>query len=435
MTSQRVPEHGGVASSHTADVYTEVSPQELLGSGFAAPRINDDPWLVRWDLLGPGTDVDAFVLDRLAETVDLETSGSTGPSRCWRRTREQMWAEAGLLAALVERDRPQALLSFAPPKHVYGALASVLVPARLRLPAWYRPRYFGAMPAPQDRRWAIVAVPWTFSILRRHSSWVGGTEHLSVLHSTATLPLAAESLVEETGRERIRVVEVFGSTEAGGIASRTWGPDRPPWELFEDVEFAPRAETPAETHAETPAEIPAGSDGASAGAPGDVTTGAPDGDIDGDIDGAPGEETPLVVRSPRLAFRPGEAPADVWRTDDYVRRLDARRFRFDGRRDRLVKINGRRVDLDRLEESVRSVLRCADLAFLPVTDAFSGENFDLLVVPEGEGALSVTEVRAAVGRFDARPRQVRLVDRIDRSDTGKLRRLQRPSLSDAGADT
>ncbi|MEU4836350.1 long-chain fatty acid--CoA ligase [Streptosporangium sp. NPDC023615] len=406
MTTQSAPEHGDVAPPG-AVTYTEVSPQELLASGFAAPRINDDPWLVRWDLLDPGVDVDRFVLDGLAETVDLETSGSTGPSRSWRRTREQMWAEAGLLAGLIERDRPEALLSFAPPRHVYGALASVLVPARLRLPAWYRPRYFGALPDPRDLRWAVVAVPWTFSILRRHASWVSRTGHLSVLHSTATLPLAAESLLEETEQGRIRLVEVFGSTEAGGIASRAWAPDLPPWELFADVEFAPHDGSGDET-----------GDGAG-----------------GEAGGASGDETPLVVRSPRLAFRPGDAPADVWRTGDYVRRLDDRTFRFDGRRDRLVKINGRRVDLDRLEESVRSVLPCADLAFLPVTDAFSGENFDLLVVPEGEGALSVTEVRAAVGRFDARPRQVRLVDRIDRSDTGKLRRLQRPSLSDAGADT
>ncbi|MER5649353.1 long-chain fatty acid--CoA ligase [Streptosporangium sp. NPDC002524] len=404
MTAQRVPERGGVAPAG-ALAYEEVTPAELLGSGFAAPRINESPWLVRWDLLGDGPDTDRFVLDALAETVDLETSGTTGPSRCWRRTREQMWSEAGLLAGLIERDRPSAILSFAPPRHVYGALASVLVPARLRLPAWYRPQYFGAMPPPESLRWAVVAVPWTFSILRRHVAWVRRTEHLTVLHSTATLPAAAESVVKEAGRRRMRVVEVFGSTEAGGIASRTWNPDGPPWELFDDVEFA----------------LP---DGEADDAPSRERPGDPY-----------GEETPLVVRSPRLAFRPGEAPADVWRTDDYVRRLDGRRFRFDGRRDRLVKINGRRIDLDRLEESVRSVLRCADLAFLPVADALTGENFDLLVVPDGGAPLSVTEVRAAAGRFDARPRQVRLVDRIDRSDTGKLRRLQRPSLSDAGADT
>lgn len=386
--------------------YEELTPAELLGSGLAAPRINETPWLVRWDLLGDDLDIERFVLEAFAETVDLETSGSTGPSRCWRRTREQMWSEAGLLAGLIERDRPSALLSFAPPRHVYGALASVLVPARLRLPAWYRPQYFGAMPPPASRRWAVVAVPWTFSILRRQMAWVRGTEHLSVLHSTATLPALAEAVVKEAGTRRMRIVEVFGSTEAGGIASRAWTPDGPPWELFDDVMFAfPGADDPA---------------------------GLPPGGRSGD---PYEEEAPLVVRSPRLAFRPGEAPTDVWRTDDYVRRLDERRFRFDGRRDRLVKINGRRIDLDRLEESVRSVLRCADLAFLPVEDAFSGENFDLLVVQQDGAPLSVTEVRAAVGRFEARPRQVRLVDRIDRSDTGKLRRLQRPSLSDAGADT
>lgn len=377
----------------TALTYAEVSPAELLGSGFTAPLVNDSPWLVRWDLLDAGLDLDAFVMDSLAPTVDLGTSGTTGASQIWRRTREQMWSEAGLLAGLIERDRPRALLSFAPPRHVYGALASVLVPARLRLPAWYRPQYFGAMPPVEAGRWAIVAVPWTFSILGRHASWVQEAEHLTVLHSTATLPAAAGSVAVAAGVGRMRIVEVFGSTEAGGIASRTWNSDLPPWELFDDVEFAMPGE---------PSE---------------------------------GEEIPLVVRSPRLAFPPGGAPQEIWRTDDYVRPLGGRRFQFDGRRDRLVKINGRRVDLDEVEESVKAVLPCADLAFLPVSDLLSGENLDLLVVPSPREPLSVAEVRAVVGRLDVRPRQIHLVERIDRTDTGKLRRLQRPSPSDAGADS
>ncbi|GII90696.1 class I adenylate-forming enzyme family protein [Sinosporangium siamense] len=380
--------------------YSELTPAELFEEGAAGPGINERSWLVRWDLLGG--DAEQIVYESLPAVVDFHTSGTTGPSQCWRRTRDQLWAEAGLLADLVRQGRPEAIVSFAPPRHLYGALTTLLLPVRLGIPVWYRPQYFGEMPKTGHSRLVIVAVPWTFSILRRHASWVSEARHLTVLHSTATLPAIAGTFLSETrggagtksgaGEDRVRLVEVFGSTEAGGIATRDWTPGDVLWRLLDDVEFA-----------EPPARA--------------------------------GEETPLVIRSPRLAFRPGEEPAGVWQTDDFVEVAGERSFRFAGRRSRLVKINGRRVNLDDLEHSARAVLRCADLAFLPVEDAMSGEHLDLLVASEPGTSLSEAAVRSSLGQISVRPRQVHLVDRIDRTDTGKLRRVQRPLISAEGGET
>jgi acyl-coenzyme A synthetase/AMP-(fatty) acid ligase len=390
--------------------YKELTGFDLLSAGSTADETTDQPWLVRWDL---ATDVERLVMDTLPATMDFWTSGSTGPSQCWRRTREQLWAEAGLLADLLADDRPAAVVSFAPPRHVYGMLASVLVPARLGLPVWYRPRYFGAMP-PQELvdpdgttvrldRWAVVAVPWTFSILSRHLPWVRAADRVGILHSSAMVPASAGDLLAELDPGQARIVEIFGSTEAGGVATREWDSSDPPWQLFADVDLV----TPSADH--------------------------PAGDPDADPDA--GTEVPLVIRSPRLAHRPGtEAPA-TWQLDDFVEPIDERRYRFAGRRSRLVKVNGRRINLDLLQESLRTRLRCADLAFLPVTDATSGEHLDLLVVPEPGEPLTMAEVHTAVSQIEVRPRQVHLVDRIDRSETGKLRRLQPPLTSGTGADS
>ncbi|MGP3912304.1 hypothetical protein [Nonomuraea sp. 10N515B] len=394
--------------------YTELSPSELLRSGFAAPRITEEQWLVRWDRFEG--DVEALV----PATVDLGTSGSTGASRTWRRTREQMWAEAGLLAGLLEKDRPEAVLSFAPPKHVYGALAGVLVPALLRLPVWYRPRYFGALPSEPFDRWAVVAVPWTFSILLRALPWVSAAERLVVLHSTALLPATAGELVSAAGAEQVGIVEVFGSTEAGGIASRTWSPSEQPWRLFDDVDFAPAPGARSSAATGTPAS-------------GEPSTGPETASVMPEDIG--GVEIALAVTSPRLAFAPGGVRPSIWVTDDLIVPLDDRSFRFAGRSSRLVKVNGRRVNLDHLEESLRQELRCADLAFLPIADAVSGEHLDLLVVPEAGHPLTDADVRAALARIGALPRNVSVVDRIDRSATGKLRRFQPPPTADAGAAT
>ncbi|WP_063760789.1 class I adenylate-forming enzyme family protein [Streptomyces aureocirculatus] len=362
--------------------HPELTPQDLLAAGPADPGVNDRPWLVRWDLLdGAAGDAGELVSRLLPPVLDFHTSGTTGPSECWRRTRDQLWAEAGMLAELLRPERPGAVLSFAPPRHVYGALATLLVPARLRLPVWYRPQYFGAMPPSPGGRWAVIAVPWAFSALRRKRAWVDARERVAVLHSTAMLPSAARDFVQEAGGARVSVREVFGSTETGGIAWRRWGPDDPPWDLFDDVELDLGA-TPGSHAPDTP--------------------------------------VPLTVRSPRLAARPGHAPLGQWQTYDLVRPCGTRRFRFSGRHGRIVKINGRRVDLGALERSLRAVVDCADLACLPVADELSGEHLELYVVPPRGGRLDRARVRALVAAHDltVQPRQVHVVDRIDRTDHG-----------------
>lgn len=366
--------------------FTEMRPAELLAAAFDGSDIAGKPWTVRWDEFTG--DIDELVGKAVPDTVDLRTSGSTGAATVWRRTREQLWVEAGLLAGLLEAERPEAILAFAPPQHVYGALATVLLPARMRLPVWYRPGAFGELPEPgRARRWGVVAIPWVFPILSSRPAWVRAAERVAVLHSTAMLPSSAARFLEEAGAGRATVVEIFGSTESGGVAYRRWAPDNPPWTLLDDVTFA---------------------------APGDAA----------DLG-----EVPLAVRSGRLAARPGESPPQVWQLDDYIEPLDERRFRFRGRRNRLLKVNGRRVNLDDVEELLRARLPCADLACLPVTDGMTGEHYEVLLVPRPGGPAPVTGLDSVVAELDIRPRDVRVVERIERSATGKLRQIQQPHAS------
>ncbi|ALG09453.1 AMP-binding protein [Kibdelosporangium phytohabitans] len=336
---------------------TATPPDELLSAGFDA--ITDRAWRTQWT-----SGAADLVRDSLPATVVMRTSGTTGPSREWPRTREQLWAEAGLLADLLRPHRPDVVVSFAPPRHLFGALASVLVPAQLGVEAWYRPGFFGALPPVAGRRVAVVAVPWIFRLLLEHPDWVRSLADLTVLHSTALLPATAGEFL--AGAEQARVVEVFGSTETGGVAYRWWRGGNPPWRLFDDVTV--------------------------------------------DLDGR--GERPLVVRGPRLA---GNARSR--QMDDFAEPAGDRRFRLTGRRSRLVKVNGRRLNLDELEVALRAVIRCADLALVPDVDAMVGEHVELLIVPSGDYDLS--PVAGVLGLW---PRRVRVVDRIDRTETGKLRR-------------
>jgi acyl-coenzyme A synthetase/AMP-(fatty) acid ligase len=85
----------------------------------------------------------------------------------------------------------------------------------------------------------------------------------------------------------------------------------------------------------------------------------------------------------------------------------------------VVKVNGRRINLDEAEHAVRAVLDCADLALIPVTDEKIGENVELLVVPRPGTALSDLDLPTAFRRLGHRPKTVRAVTAIERSALGK----------------
>jgi acyl-CoA synthetase (AMP-forming)/AMP-acid ligase II len=351
-----------------------MTPEAVLARGFAAPEVAEGEWVVRWD--GDGLEAPALFASTVPSFVDFQTSGTTGPSRCWRRLRDNVWLEAGMLAELVAPERPQAVVSFVPTVHLFGALASVLVPARLGVPVWYRTAFLGELPDLEQRRIVVMATPWIFQLLLERLDWVRGFDHVTVLYGGAMLPATAGRFLAEAGPDRALIVEVMGSTEAGGIATRRWRDGEPPaWALFRDVSFAGP----------------------------DLAAG----------------ETTLVVRSPRLAFRPGARPPAVWHADDRIEPVDERSFRLVGRTSRLVKVNGRRINLDEAEHAVRTVLDCADLALLPIADDLVGEHVELLVVPRPGTELSELDLPAAIRRLGVRPKRARTVDRIDRSALGK----------------
>ncbi|RLU81763.1 acyl-CoA synthetase [Streptomyces griseocarneus] len=358
------------------DGYQEPAPQEFLARALeAVPDSPLGPSVTRWDRLGQRA-AEELVTDVLPDVVEFCTSGSTGPAVPWRHSGRQLWTEAGMLADLVRADRPRAVLSFAPPTHLYGLIATALLPAALGVPVCYWPRYGLPVPAIDADRWLVVAIPWTFPLLIRDQTVLGRRERVTVLHSTATLPASAGEFIRAAGPDRVRLVELFGSTETGAIAHREHTDPPSPWRLMDDVHFA--------------------------GEPGDGR---------------------LSVAGPRLALTTEGLPMTRWTTDDYVQRLDDRSYHFHGRRLRLIKVNGRRIDLDLMEERLRAVLPCADLTCVPVADRLRGEHVELLVAKPREPHLVHRLTTEALRGLGVTVGRITIVDTIDRSDTGKPRRL------------
>jgi acyl-coenzyme A synthetase/AMP-(fatty) acid ligase len=299
-------------------------------------------------------------------TAELEfrTSGTTGEPERWLRTADQIRAEARLLARLCVPADADGLVCSAPLHHLYGHLMGRAVPEALDLPC--RPLALTESPAPALAGWrraVIAAVPASFAQLARSLPALAALEELVIVHSTAVLPPAASRLLAALG-PRARLVELLGATETGLVAFRA---EHRAWTLADDVRLHPRL--------------------------------------------TPGTVGSLAVRSGRLARRPGAPFPAAIELGDVVRVVDERTFHWLGRRSRLVKVNGRRLDLGAVEARLREAAPGVGLSCRPERDALRGEWFT--VVAEGADPRSLHAIKAASRRLPSwqRPRAIELESR------------------------
>ncbi|WP_246530844.1 acyl-CoA synthetase [Streptomyces bathyalis] len=326
--------------------------------------------------------MNACVTDRpvLEAEIPFDTSGHTGEPVRWWRTPEQLRAEVELLVATVVGEVGQ-VVTLAPPGHLFGRLFGVELPALKGIEvhsAWQDPvtppTWRPGVPA------LFVCLPASWVALRSLAPRIAELPRAVALHSAGPTTPHTRQLVGALRGHPFRAVELFGSTETGAVASREIAADardEQPWRLLPDV------------HADLPAE-PA--------------------------------ERRLTVSSPRLARRDGhDAPPASWQMGDLVRPAGERQFTFVGRASRLIKVNGLRCDLGRVEQTVAAALPGLDAVCLPVRDAVRGEHYEL-VCADPAGSLDATSLwpllRRALGGTPL-PRSLRRVPRIPRSATGK----------------
>jgi acyl-coenzyme A synthetase/AMP-(fatty) acid ligase len=239
--------------------------------------------------------------------VTLFTSGTTGAPRACTKTAAQLLGEAEMLGhgpcAGVTR-----VLSTVPPIHIYGLLFGVAVPL-LHGGAFVRETPLHAPTVAEARRRtaadALVTVP---AHLRGLELLDAGAlpSHLRVFSSGAPLPENVAAML--LARFGLAVTEVLGSSETGGIASR----DRAgaAWRPLPGVRVAAAA------------------------------------------DGQMLLDSPFV---PEDAERP-------WPCADRIAMNDDGTFRHLGRRDGVVKVASKRVDLDEMQAALLRLPGIVDAA-------------------------------------------------------------------------
>lgn len=194
----------------------------------------EDLLLVHRDLDDWVRIVDAHI-ERLGDGIRIgfETSGSTGtPKRVLHDARDLDAEVAEVLRTVVVGPSPLArVLSAVPPRHIYGFLWSVLLPERAGVEVLELHRSTGAALfrhcRPGD---LVIGTPFTWE----RAAQSGGRVPSGITGVTSAAPSTAATWGGARRMGLDRLVEVYGSTETGGIGWRE-APDLP-FQLSDRVE-------------------------------------------------------------------------------------------------------------------------------------------------------------------------------------------------------
>jgi acyl-coenzyme A synthetase/AMP-(fatty) acid ligase/3-hydroxymyristoyl/3-hydroxydecanoyl-(acyl carrier protein) dehydratase len=270
--------------------------------------------------------------------LTLYTSGSSGAPKPIRKTLAQFSAEVHTLekqwGALAGN---ATVLGSVPHHHIYGLLFRLLWPLAAGRPF---DRAISIEPQHLQARIAQCGPSVVVSTPAQLSRW-------PALHGFATLspapraffssggPLAADAASEYAAAFGAAPVEIYGSTETGGIAWRRQD-ESDAWQPLNGI------------------EVHRGNDGA------------------------------LTLRSPHLDH-------DDWhRTDDAIAFDTDGRFRLQGRLDRVLKLDGKRVSLPELEARLALHPYVAQAAVVPL-EGMSRERIGALVALTEAGSEALLE--------------------------------------------
>ncbi|MBK0870244.1 acyl-CoA synthetase [Saccharopolyspora sp. HNM0986] len=331
------------------------------------------------------TETTAGVISETIGEIPFRTSGSANTPVVWWRTEWQLRAEADVLARELVGEVDQ-VVNFAPTDHLFGRLTGELLPDRLAVDVLNVGHEPTALPGSAMRKRTLFAcLPSSWVVLRRSLSQLRELPASMALHGTGPTVDATDEVVSALADTQFRAVELFGSTETGGIAHRRIPPhrgSRGPWTLLSDVEFA-ECVSEQERY--------------------------PEGEW-------------LSVRSPRLARRSDmtDPPAE-WQLSDVVTRKGERSFDFGGRGTDLVKINGLRCELSDIADALREAVPGTDAVCVPVHDSVRGEHYEIFY--RCERTLSAGQILQAIRSVledVVPPRAVHRVCRIPKTSTGKV---------------
>jgi acyl-coenzyme A synthetase/AMP-(fatty) acid ligase len=306
-------------------------------------------------------------------TLCLHTGGTTGQPRAWRRPLSSLYLEADVLASHLGLCGQDRILATVSPLHIYGFMMSVLLPLRVgaQVARWsaYYPREVESSLRDQGCT-VLVTTPPHLRILSRGLR-VSDAFRLAVSSGSMLGHPDALRFHSETASP---IVEVYGSTETGVVATRCRARGEAAW-------------------------IPARG-------------------VDWRI-----EQDRLWVRSPFLSESLAVDSEGYTRTGDRATvaaaDVTADGFILHGRVDGVVKVASVRVDVGGVEERIRGLAGVRDACV--ITHAVDGLRENVLlaaVVYDGPVETLKRTLQQVLPPVEC-PRRVVLVNRLPTSPPGK----------------
>lgn len=269
--------------------------------------------LLRAVSLGDLLDVIRYGLGLYAGSVTFRSGGTVSLPHRVTHSMEDLEQEVRELGEIF-RGRARWIVTV-PVHHIYGFIFGVLLPCRLGsavVDARWSLLGGASRPCPGD---VVVSVPYLWQRLQpslggagapdQPRSTVSGQPDVWGVSSTAPLATALANLLIESGLERL--IEVYGSSESGGIGRRDHREEpNGPFRLFS---YWCRASAGRSDH--------------------------------------------LLQRITAAGVREEELP-------DNLEWIDSRRFRVAGRRDAVVQVGGHNIDLGELRRRILEIITGAD---------------------------------------------------------------------------
>ncbi|PRC95156.1 AMP-binding protein [Solimicrobium silvestre] len=268
------------------------------------------------------TALDYAALDAQFVGLVVHTSGTTGAAQAIPKKLSQLAIEVATLEQLFDARLADAeIISTVTHQHIYGLLFKVLWPLVSGRAIHARTVMFPEELAQlmSTRSCALISSPAHLKRLPMHLSWSGANSHLhAVFSSGGALPAdVAQSSAALLGKMPI---EIYGSSETGGIAWRQRRTEQDDvqdnsWQMLPNVEWRTSS-----------------------------------------------DECLLEVRSPHLL-------SDAWHT--LADRAQAHKnggFILQGRADRIVKIEEKRISLDAIEQKLATSPLVAEVKVIVLSE-------------------------------------------------------------------
>lgn len=304
--------------------------------------------------------------------LSLFTGGSTGKPKVWSKSPRNLLTEAFYLKERFSLSDKDLFVATVPPYHIYGLLFSVLIPFVAHacvLPDIYTFPQEIISTINKHKASVLVSVPIHYRVLKVDSLSVPS---LKVAFSSAGTLDRSDSLYfyKKTG---LGITEIYGSTETGGIASRSVSEQTDSWKVFDIVSWK--------------------------------LTGSR-----------------LSVKSDFTSLEMERDLEGFCLTGDEARAEKDNRFVLLGRADGVVKVAGKRVDLLDVQNKIKTLPTVSD-AFVFALPTDNGRESVIAAVV----ACDLTETHLKNLLIDklepyAVPRRVKIVASITRTATGKIDR-------------